>query len=154
MLKSSVVLAWVQAGRVHVPAKEAVPLPLYLVANWERAIIGCADTLLLPAFLIMIWSALRFSDARRVSVQGMCVKDGVLRGHCWRTKTSKSGMPFGCLCLGIYEMGTCSCFPDSAYAPWRLDPRWGSYTFVLGRLRRLLVQVGGILPAVVADFTR
>eukprot|EP00439_Symbiodinium_sp_Y106_P042648 s1819_g5.t1 len=95
MLKSSVVLAWAQAGRVHAPAKEAVPLPLYVVANWERAIVagmkrgGCADTLLLTAFLVMLWSALRFSDAQRVLVKDTCVKDGVLRGQCWRTKTSK-----------------------------------------------------------------
>ena len=169
MLKSSVVLAWAQAGRVHAPAKEAVPLPLYVVANWERAIVagmkrgGCADTLLLTAFLVMLWSALRFSDAQRVLVKDTCVKDGVLRGQCWRTKTSKSGMPFGCLCLGIYEdWGHAVDFllqymqHGDFLMPGPSGSR-GSYTFVLGQLRRLLVQVGGIPPdvvvVVVADFT-
>ena len=105
-------LALAQAGRAHAPAKEAVPLPLYVVANWELAVLegmqcgGGADTLLLTAFLILIWSALRFSDGQRVSVQNMCVEDGMLRGHYWRTKTSKSGILGVLMSWHLRRLGT------------------------------------------------
>ena len=125
LLKTSGVLAWAQAGRGHAPAKEAVPLPLYVVANWERAILsgmqrgGFTDTLLFTVFSIPDYgfvSALRFSDAQRVSVHDMCVERGVLRGHCWRTKTLMSGH--------LRRLGRCSGFLAAAHASRRLpDPR-------------------------------
>ena len=40
-------------------------------------------------------------ELERVNVTELDVRDGVVRASCWRTKSS-NGMPFGCMCLGIY----------------------------------------------------
>lgn len=51
----------------------------------------------------MIWGALRFSDAQRLALGSCQIERGILRGWCYRTKTSKDGMPFGVLTLGIHD---------------------------------------------------
>ena len=161
MLKSSVVLAWVQAGRVHAPAKEAVPL-----ANGERAIIAGVKlaVALTPCCLQRSLSSFGRPSLLR------CPK-GLGKRHVregWRAAWSmlenqnlKVRDALRVLMPGhIRRLGTCSRLRASVHATWRLfDPgpsgSRGSCTFVLGQLRRLLVQVvGGIAPDVVADLPR
>eukprot|EP00439_Symbiodinium_sp_Y106_P009948 s7381_g1.t1 len=94
--------------------EEALPLPLYVVAFFEQAVLQAPpigaehaqDVRLLTAFLLMLWGALRYSDLQRVLVSDLCCEDGVARAACWRIKRSASGMTFGDLTLGIIDNWT------------------------------------------------
>ena len=63
MILSPVVTAWAQPVRAPVLVKEAAPLPLYVVANWE---VGLG----------------RHALRRRAAD----ITENVLRGVCWRMK--------------------------------------------------------------------
>ena len=86
-----------------------MPLPLFAIAGIERAVMeegafkDSADTLLMVCLLLMFWGALRFSDLQHVEVWSMELQGDVVRGYCWKTKASARGMPWGCLCHGIYR---------------------------------------------------
>ena len=87
--------------------KEAVPLPLYAVARMEAAVLAALasgpqldpPTLMCVVFLVMLWGALRFSDAQRVAVPEMdfdarycalqMLEDKVLQGFY------ALGLPYG-----------------------------------------------------------
>ena len=102
-----VVKAWCSSKAGKLAKKEALPLPLHVVADLEASICYdlvsgvSADTLLVCGFLMMIWGSLRCSDAQRIDVAGLTLENGLLRRECWRTKSSSSGMPFGVLTMGI-----------------------------------------------------
>ena len=49
---------------------------------------------------VCVWSSLRFGDAQRCCPDSITLEEGILRGNCWRTKTSRSGQPWGCLASG------------------------------------------------------
>ena len=104
----------------------------------------------------MIRSALRFSNAQRVSVQDVGVEDGMLRGHGWRNIQVRDALQ---LCPGIYEdWGQAVDFllRHLRHGDYLIPGPSGSLgpsTCVLGQLCRLLVQVGGVPLAVVADFS-
>ena len=106
-LADPVVKAWCSSKAKKLVQKEALPLPLHVVVALEASICCdlvsgvSADTLLVCGFLMMIWGSLRFSDAQRIDVAGLTLENGLLRGECWRTKSSSSGMPFGILTMGI-----------------------------------------------------
>lgn len=151
-LSNSIVLAWCTNDKHLKARKEAVPLPLHALAAVLNDLQDeiTQDTLDLVSFLIMVWGALRFSDLQRVDCQSLQIQDGVIRGSCWRTKSSKIGMPFGLLCLGIYSSWQAAAhrlqesvrncdylFPGPSGAR-------ANFCYALGRLRYLLVNVGGI----------
>eukprot|EP00435_Cladocopium_sp_Y103_P007822 s1338_g2.t1 len=89
--------------------KEAPPLPLWLLVQWERRILmsSCSipEILLLGSFLLMAWASLRFSDAQRIEMARMVLTDGELRGVIWRSKTTTLGMPFGAINSGLLSKG-------------------------------------------------
>ena len=73
-LSSPVVAAWCSEQAYRRARKEALPLPLVIVAMFEEAVLEdmrlgvfSPDTALLTGFLMMLWGALRFSDLQRVS---------------------------------------------------------------------------------------
>ena len=89
--------------------KEAVPLALYIVLQWERRILqtGCSvrDVILLGVFLVGLYASLRFSDLQRVKWSSIVFDYRTIRGSCWRTKTSATGQPFGLLGCGMLSDG-------------------------------------------------
>eukprot|EP00435_Cladocopium_sp_Y103_P070303 s255_g35.t1 len=89
--------------------KEAPPLPLWLLVQWERRILmsSCStpEVILLGSFLLMAWASLRFSDAQRIEMHRMVLTDGELRGVIWRSKTTTLGMPFGAVNSGLLSRG-------------------------------------------------
>ncbi len=91
------VAAWVASGKwEQAPPREAVPLPLFVVAKLEMALKDSAeDAWLLGAILLMVWGGLRRSDVQRLQFSSLVIDDKSIRGWCWRTKSSKHGMPFG-----------------------------------------------------------
>ena len=89
--------------------KEAPPLPLWLLVQWERRILMSAcstsEILLLGSFLLMAWASLRFSDAQRIEMARMVLTETDLRGIVWRSKTTTVGMPFGAVNSGLLSKG-------------------------------------------------
>ena len=89
-----------------VERKESVPLPCSFLAWLERSILGGAlhehFVCFAGSVLLCCNSSLRFGDSQHVDWSSLVVDDQVLRGVSWRTKTSRSGCPFGCLCAGFY----------------------------------------------------
>ena len=75
-----VVKAWCSSNTRKVAKKEALPLPLHVVADLEASVCSdvvsgmSADTMLVCGFLIMIWGSLRFSDAQRIDVAGLTLE--------------------------------------------------------------------------------
>ncbi|CAE7254597.1 FAM135A [Symbiodinium microadriaticum] len=84
-LENPVVLAWCGNKRRQKARKEALPLPLYVVAAFEQAVLQepptgsehAKDVRLLTAFLLMLWGALRYSDPQRVLVSDLCCENGL-----------------------------------------------------------------------------
>eukprot|EP00435_Cladocopium_sp_Y103_P040823 s1556_g11.t1 len=89
--------------------KEAPPLPLWLLVQWERRILmsSCStpEIILLGSFLLMAWASLRFSDAQRIEMHRMVLTASELRGIIWRSKTTTLGMPFGAINSGLLSKG-------------------------------------------------
>ena len=90
--------------------REALPLPLLVLIQWERRILqsGCtvAETLTLGTFLFMAFSGMRFGDIQRVMMHKLQYDDFSVRGLSWKTKTCSSGVPFGTLCSGFLNKGS------------------------------------------------
>ena len=89
--------------------KEAPPMPLWILVQWERRILMSAcstsEILLLGSFLLMAWASLRFSDAQRIEMGRMVLTETDLRGIVWRSKTTTVGMPFGAVNSGLLSKG-------------------------------------------------
>ena len=93
-------------------AKEALPLPLVVLFRFEQALakgVG-QDRLLLSVLLVMAWASLRWSDMQRLDLASVVLGSDHLAGWCWRTKSSKRGMPWGCLSCGLLNRGWASIF--------------------------------------------
>ena len=90
--------------------REAPPLPLWLLFQWERRVLQSAatvyETMMLGAFLLIIWSGLRFADAQRLNVDSLVFNLQELRGMVWRSKTMAAGHPFGVQAAGLCSTGT------------------------------------------------
>lgn len=155
-LKSPLVASWCKSD-THAARREALPLPLATVAAWETAALNLlrskdsreiADGLMLTAFLILLWGALRFSDGQRFIVGDLECFHGIVRSRCWRTKSSSSDMPCGILCLGIFRDWSPAVLAlkvrlqGSDFLIASSSGRPASYTFALGHFRRLLAQYG------------
>ena len=90
--------------------REAPPLPLWLVFQWERRVLQSAattyETLMLGSFLFIIYAGLRFADAQRLNVDSLVFNYQELRGLVWRSKTMSAGHPFGVQSSGLCSTGT------------------------------------------------
>ena len=67
------------------------------------------EILALGGFLACVWGSLRFGDAQRCNPSLLTLERGVVRGLCWRTKTSQTGQAWGSLAEG---------FSGQAHAGW------------------------------------
>ena len=54
----------------------------------------------------MMWSGMRFADLQRTLLSSLAYGRTSLRGVSYRTKTCKSGCPFGLLCKGFLSTGS------------------------------------------------
>lgn len=163
-LDNAAVSAWCVTN-VRAARKEALPLALCTVANLEKAVHtdmacgGSSDLPFLTFFLLLLWGCLRFSDGQRVMVNELVSEFGLVRGSCWKTKTSRSSMPFGVLLLGIFNdwSGAVQSLQEQlADLDFLLRSASGdraSYTYALGHFRRLLVQRGGVPAEYVQMYT-
>ena len=90
--------------------KEAPPLPLYVVIQWERRILqsqsSVFEVLILGSFLFQLWSGLRFADMQRLTLASLVYDTMELRGLAWRSKTSVSGIAFGITASGFLSHGS------------------------------------------------
>lgn len=90
--------------------REALPLPLLVLVQWERRILQSAsevhEVLILGTFLVMLFSGMRFGDIQRVIMPRLQFDSRTLRGVSWKTKTCNSGVPFGILCSGFLSKGS------------------------------------------------
>ena len=86
--------------------KEALPLPLYVVTQWEAYLCSdeCSDAfcILLGGLLPAVHASLRFGDLQRIRWDSIALSWTSLRGTCWATKTTSVGQPFAVLPFGIY----------------------------------------------------
>ena len=108
IMESSLIVHWEKAKTPH-DRGEALPLPLYVVAAWERRLLekGCGtiEKLILGSFLFMIWSGLRYADLQRIIWKSISYNISELRAVCWRTKTCTKGQPFGLRASGFLSRG-------------------------------------------------
>ena len=90
--------------------REAPPLPLWVIFQWERRILQGASTtyevMMLGAFLLITWAGLRFADAQRLNIGSLVFNFQELRGLVWRSKTMAAGHPFGAQAAGLCSKGT------------------------------------------------
>ena len=95
--------------------REAPPLPLLAVVAMERRVTSdeCSmpESLLYGGLLCCVWASLRFGDVQRCRPDSVTLDGGVIRGLCWRTKTSRSGQPWGCLASGASGSPSCGWGP-------------------------------------------
>ena len=86
------------------PRREALPLPLAVLAQWERWICsGSApehEILFIGSILLTVWAGLRFADAQPTCPSSLLPDRHVLRGECWRTKENWPAM--WCPCLWFF----------------------------------------------------
>ena len=85
--------------------KEALPLPMAVVVEWEKYICSphCPQDLriFLGGLLLALHGGLRFGDLQRVRLNSLSLTSNSLRGVCWQTKTTKRGQPFAVTLHGI-----------------------------------------------------
>ena len=145
--------------------KEALPLPLDAMRLLERAFLDSTleDSWLLGGLLFMAWAGLRFSDMQRLDLASINCADGFIAGWCWRTKSSKRGMPWAFLICGISgnhwgkkwfatldSMRKSSPQQDFLLA---VNDKPMSYTMALEQFRRCLVCHGGMSADFAHRFT-
>ena len=85
--------------------REAPPLAAAMVAAMEQAVtqgvLQPFQTLVVGYFLLLVWASLRFGDGQRTRPASLVLECMLLRGECWRTKSSKRGQPFGAFSCGL-----------------------------------------------------
>ena len=91
--------------RVMMQDKEALPLPVAFVAYLEWYVMQQDSDASLALFagscLICIYASLRYNDALSVEWSSLCIDSDTLRGTARRTKTTRSGMPWGIILKGV-----------------------------------------------------
>jgi len=107
---NSVLIGTFLIQKVPRDRKQAPPLPLWILFQWERRVLmsNCSltETILLGAFLLMAWGSLRFSDAQRMDLGEVIYHNGTMRGVVWRYKTAVSGMPIAVAAEGFLSQGS------------------------------------------------
>jgi len=90
--------------------RESLPFSLYVLSQFERHILvretSQDEILILGAFLLLLFSGLRFADLQRTAPTSLQWDGAILRGLAWRTKTSSAGTPFGAVAAGFLSIGT------------------------------------------------
>ena len=74
-------------------------------SQWERLILG--------SFLAMSWGGLRWEKLQRSSPNSLVLDGHVLRGVAWRSKTNRTGLPYG-----FWTFGLTARPPDLGWAHW------------------------------------
>ena len=145
--------------------KEAVPLPFAAVKGFEAALPSASqeDRWFLCALLVMIWASLRWSDLQRLDLSSVVATQEAVSGWCWRTKSSKIGMPFGFLCCGfLHQEWGHDVFNGieeirARYASQYFFLQWNGkpmkYAVELSQFRGCLVSFGGMPESAVAGFS-
>ena len=145
LLDQPLVLAWKRGDCwKRTRTKEAVPLPFAVVKGFEAALPSASqeDRWFLCALLVMIRASLRWSDLQRLDLSSVVATQEAVSGWCWRTKSSKTGMPFGFLC----------CYASQDFfLQWNGKPM--KYAVALSQFRRCLVSFGGMPESAVAGFS-
>ena len=89
--------------------REAAPLPLWALIQWERRLLqsSCTDVevVVLGTFLFMAFSGLRFADVQRINLRSLVLSPADVRGLRWRSKTQTHGHPFGLIASGFLSKG-------------------------------------------------
>ena len=89
--------------------KEALPLPLAILASWERKVCAADCThnlrITLGSFLLAAHTSMRFGDIQRIKIKEISLTQHALRGSCWATKTTKLGQPWACTLFGLTGRG-------------------------------------------------
>lgn len=90
--------------------REALPYSLLTLVQWERRVLQSSATqqevLGIGSFLLMMWRGMRFADLQRIRLSSLACDMTSLRGLSYRTKTCKSGCPFGLPCKGFLSTGS------------------------------------------------
>ena len=103
-MSSSVLMAYGRQSR-EFDRKEAMPIPLALLAHWQRTLCNpethLTTKLFLGAVLLCTHASLRFGDAQRIDWRTLQLSAQGLHGTAYATKTTKCGQPFACTWHGI-----------------------------------------------------
>ena len=95
--------------------KEAMPIPMALIATWEQRVCDPAaplcTVLCLGAALLATHASLRFGDIQRVDFSSLSLTAAALHGICFATKTTSRGQPFAVTIAGITGRAPSSCWP-------------------------------------------
>ena len=93
-------------SRVLSDRKEALPIPIFILAAWERFLLSeegeTGFRLFVGGLLVAANASLRFSDCQHVLWSSIQAGRDCLRAISYRTKSSRRGMPFGLLSCGYY----------------------------------------------------
>ena len=85
--------------------KEALPLPMAVVVEWEEYLCSphCPQDLrlFLGGLLLALHGGLRFGDLQRIRLNSLSLTSTSLRGVCWQTKTTKRGQIFAVTLHGL-----------------------------------------------------
>ena len=96
------------AQRGQYERREALPLPWSAIVLWEKCIMQdntpVFNKLVLGGFLIATLASLRWGDVQRIHVSSLVVDTGfILRGLCYKTKTTRTGQPFAAVGVGLVK---------------------------------------------------
>ena len=95
--------------KTPIDRREALPLPLIVLVQWERRVLQGGtplfEVVILGFFLFMAWSGLRWADMQRTYLHRLRYDSNSLRGVSWRAKTHTQGLPFGFLSKGFLSRG-------------------------------------------------
>ena len=95
--------------------KEALPIPMAIIAAWEQRVCDphapLSTVLVLGAALLAIHASLRFGDIQRVDFASLSITTVALHGTCFATKTTSRGQPFAVTLAGITGRDARSCWP-------------------------------------------
>ena len=99
VLDTPLIVGYLAGAAAPRPRREALPLPLAALVQWERwTCRGSApehEVLFIGGILLMAWAGLRFADAQRTCPASLLPDRHVRRSECWRSKVSRSGQTFG-----------------------------------------------------------
>ena len=103
-LQSTLVSAYAKTTRSK-DKKESYPIPLAVLAAWERMVCTAQCTqsqrLFLGTAMLCSHVSIRFGDIQRVGWSSLQLSTAGLHGACTATKTTRSGQPFACTWRGI-----------------------------------------------------